>query len=326
MFRVLAVTLVILLLSELPRAGAAPPANIDEAETAQASQRARLPENPFSSSSSRNAISAVTTFAPPSPSDSDIGEQIILKEPNAYDAWSVYADSGFFWTSNARLLRESAASDTYFTTGINVNFLPYLGNNFFLDFSGQFRIYRYIENPDLDFNYTQGKAGLIYVIRELADTTLFINYQYDLLTSRGFLPNVDEAAQTYAAHTLAYGVRKAFIYSRGLSFYASYTGEFTLGGRPGFALTNAQSFLVGSQVGLTRFLNLDVYYRFTVYDFRQNNRIDVNNLIGGGITLVPVDWLSVQAITTLAFNHSNESFFSYFAATLGGSLSLSVKF
>jgi len=295
------------------------------AEQAQSPQRIRLGD-PFQSSQNSSRISSVTTFAPASPSDSDIGEQVILREPTTYDAWSIYADSGFFWTSNARLLRQSRESDTFFTSGINVNYLPYLGNNLFLEFGGQFRIYRYIENPELDFNYTQGRAGLVYVIRELGDLAVFVQYQYDLLTSRNFFPNSDGLAETYHDHTLAYGLRKAFIYSRGLSFYASYTGEFVLGGQPGFALTNAQSFLLGTQIGMTRMLDLDVYHRFTIFSYRQNNRIDLNNLLGAGLTFTPFDWLSVQATSSLVFNHSNESFFSYFAANLGGSLTLALKF
>jgi len=295
------------------------------AEQAQSPQRIRLGD-PFRGSQGSSRISSVTDFAPASPSDSDIGEQVILREPNTYDPWSVYADAGFFWTSNARLLRDSRDSDTFFTSGVNVNFLPYLGNNLFLEFSGEYRIYRYIENPDLDFNYTGARAGLIYVIRELGDLAVFLQYQYDLLTSRNFFPNSDGLAETYHDHTLAYGLRKAFIYSRGLSFYTSYTGEFALGGQPGFALTNSQSFLAGSQIGLTRMVDLDLFYRFTVFTYRQNGRIDVNNLLGGGLTLAPVDWFSIQASSSLIFNHSNESFFSYFAANLGGTVTLSLKF
>jgi hypothetical protein len=285
----------------------------------QAESRARITGGALTSGV-QAGISSSTAFAPASPADSDLGEQVLLEQPEGYKAFSVSTDASFFWTSNAQLLDESHQSDTFLTTGVGVTYLPHLGGNFFAEFSGDGRIYRYARNAGLDFNAFSLGAGLLYVFRELGDLTVHANYHYDLLTQRGFNREI------YHDHSLNAGLRKAFILSRAHLIYTAAGADFSLGGEPEYALSHSFFAMAGYQLGLTRWLKLDVYYRFAVQPYLQGSRTDVNQLVGYGLTAEITRWLSVQAAGNLAINSSNVDPYSYFAANLGGGISVLLNF
>ncbi len=267
-----------------------------------------------------SSLTSSEAFAPSSPADADIGEQVLLQPQQKYQPFSAWSNWNVFWTNNAELLNNSHSPDTVMSGTLGGSYLPSLGNNFFADFSAEQSIFRYATNSSLDFNSLQLKAGLIYVIRELGDLTLFTHYTYDLLTVRGF------NRQIYDDHTLSFGARKVFALNRANLFYSSFTADFALGGEPSYALRNEFALLAGYQLSLTRLVKIDLYYRAAAQDYRYSGRADFNQLIGGGVTLEVTKWLSVQAISTLGINISNESTYSYCAANLGGGIGLLVNF
>jgi hypothetical protein len=259
-------------------------------------------------------------FAPSSPADSDLGEQVLLQPAQTYQPFSAWTNWSAMWTNNAQLLNNSNSPDTVLTGTVGGSYLPHLGGNLFADFSAEQSIFRYANNGSLDFNSLQLKAGFVYVVRELGDLALFSHYTYDLLTVRGF------NRQIYADQTLSFGARKTFALNRANLLYSSFTADFALGGAPAYALRNEFSLLAGYQLSLTRNVKLDLYYRASAQDYRYSSRADFNQLIGGGLTLEVTKWLSVQAISSIGINTSTESTYSYFAANLGGGIGLMVNF
>ncbi|MDD5199321.1 MAG: hypothetical protein PHC88_05910 [Terrimicrobiaceae bacterium] len=288
-------------------------------QAVQAQQQAGLPQQ-VQGGVIRSSMTSAETFAPASPADSDIGEQVLLQPVEKYQPFSAWTNWSVFWTNNAQLLENSNSADTVLTGTVGGSYLPHLGNNLFADFSAEQSLFRYATDGSLDFNSLQLKAGLIYVIRQLDDLTLFTHYTYDLLTARGL------NRQIYADQMLSVGARKVFAISRAQLFYTSISADFTLGGEPNYALHNEFSWLAGYQLSLTRNVKLDLYYRAAAQDYRYVNRADFNQLIGGGVTLEITRWLSVQAVTTMAINRSTDGTFNYFAANLGGGIGLMVNF
>jgi hypothetical protein len=289
-------------------------------QAVQAQQQAELPQAVQGGLVSSSMTSA-QTFAPASPADSDIGEQILLQPEQKYQAFSAWTNWNVFWTSNAQLLDDTnGGSDTFLSGTVGGSWLPYLGNNLFADFSAEQSMFRYARNGSLDFNSLRLQAGFIYVVRQLDDLTLFTHYTYDLLTSRGL------ESQIYDDHVWTVGARKVWTLSRALLLYASANADFTLGGEPSYALRNEFSLLGGGQVSLTRNLKLDLYYRVAAQDYRYTSRADFNQLIGGGLTFEVTRWLSVQAMSTLGINNSTQSQYDYFAANLGGGVGIMVNF
>lgn len=266
------------------------------------------------------SMTATEAFAPASPADPDIGEQVILQPEQRYQAFSAWTNWNVFWTNNAELLDDTQGSDTFLSGTVGGAYLPHLGGNLFLDLSAEQGLYRYARNAGLDFESLQLRAGLVYVIRPLGDLSLFSHYVYDLLTSRGWDDEI------YSAHTWSTGARKVFSLNRANVFYASASVDFTLGGEPSYALRNEFAALLGYQLALTRHVKIDLYYRAAAQAYRYADRADFNQLIGGGVTFEVTRWLSVQALSTLGINRSTDEDYSYFAANLGGGVGVLVNF
>lgn len=288
-------------------------------QASQAQQQADIPQQ-VQSGLVTSSMTSSEAFAPASPADSDIGEQVLLQSAPKYQPFSAWTNWNVLWTNNAQLLDENHGSDTMMTGTVGGGYLPYLGNNLFADFSAEQSIYRYARNGSLDFNALQLKAGLIYVIRDLGDLTLFAHYTYDLLTARGF------NSQIFDDHTISVGTRKTFSLNRANLLYTSFTADFVLGGEPSYALRNEFSWLGGYQLSLTRNVKLDLYYRVSAQAYRYADRSDFNQLIGGGVTFEITKWLSIQAISTIGINRSTDETYNYFAANLGGGVGLLVNF
>lgn len=265
-------------------------------------------------------IGAADAFAPASPSDADIGEQVLLQPADSYEAFSAWTNWNYYWTSNAELLDDAQGADGFLTGTVGASFLPYFGANLFGEFSAEQSLFRYAKNTSLDFNSLSLTAGLIYVIRELGDLTVFGNYNYDLLTAS------DLESEIFHSHTLTAGVRKVFNLSRAHLLYTSVYADFVLAGQPAYALRNDYVWLSGYQVNLTRALRFDLYYQLSAQAYVDVDRADLNQLVGGGLSLAVTRWLSVQALTSLGINSSTDEYYSYFAANLGGGIGILVNF
>jgi hypothetical protein len=267
-----------------------------------------------------SAIGSVDSFAPGSTGDPDIGEQVLLQPASSYQAFSAWSNWNYFWTSNPDLLDDTAGSDGLLTGSVGGSWLPYLGHNLFAEFSVEQSIYRYARRTDLDFDALSLTAGLVYVIRDLDDLTLFTNYGYDLLTDQRW------SGEIFHSHTITTGARKVFAISRGQRIYSSLSADFVLAGQPDYALRHDFAWLSGYQANLTRNLKLDLYYQISAQAYPSAVRADLNQLIGGGLTLGITKWLSVQTTATLGINDSTEEYYDYFSANLGGGLGVLVNF
>jgi len=290
-------------------------------QSVQAQSQANLPQAVQGGLVS-SSLTSSETFAPASPADNDIGEQVLLQPAQKYQAFSAWTNWNVLWTNNAPLLNDTnkTGSDTFMSGAVGGGYMPYIGGNLFGDFSAEQTIFRYARNGSLDFNSLELKAGLVYVIRSLGDLTVFGNYTYDLLTDRGLNKEI------YSDNTLSIGVRKVFSLNRANLFYTAGTAQFSLGGEPTYALRNDFSIIVGYQATLTRITKLDLYYRVSAQDYTDSGRADFNQLIGGGLSFEITRWLSVQALSTIGINRSTESTYNYFAANLGGGIGILVNF
>ena len=286
----------------------------------QAGERQQITNESLGGGVRTNTLGGFSSFAPASPSDPDLGEQVLLQPAQQYQPFSIYTNWSGFWTSNPDLLDSSGGSDTFLVGTVGVNYLPYFGRNLFGEFTVQQSIYRYATNSDLDFNALTATAGLIYVIREWDDLTLFARYEYDLLTPSGYNEDL------FNDQSINFGLRKSWILNRAILAYGSLSADFSLGGQPDDALRNDFSALLGWQFGLTRVVKADIYYRASAQAYHADGRADFNQLIGGGLTFDVTRWLSVQTLSSIAINSSNDETYSYFAANLGGGISLMVTF
>jgi len=295
-------------------------ARSQSSQASQADERQQLTRETIGGGVRTNTLGGFFSFAPASPSDPDIGEQVLLQPAKQYEAFTVYTNWNAFWTSNPDLLDSTDGSDTFFVGTLGVNYLPYLGHNLFAEFTVNQSGYRYAKNGDLDFNALVLTAGLIYVVREWDDLAMYARYEYDLLTPRGF------TSELFSDQSINFGLRKSWILNRALLAYASAGADFSLGGQPDSALRNDFSMLIGLQLQVTRIVTADLYYRAAAQDYIEGDRADFNQLIGGGFSVDITKWMSVQTLSSIAINRSTDGEFNYFAANLGGGISLQVTF
>lgn len=282
-------------------------------------EAARNTRDTFSALNRIESFSPNDQFAPSSPADPDLGEQLLLTRQERYRPFSVGAGYATTWTSNAFYTPDSPSSDVFMSAFASAIVLPHLGGNFFFEGAASFTGYRYFRNPVLDFNSLNASAGIIKIFREFADVGLYARYEYTYL----FGTSGDNLLQE---HSLVTGVRKTFQFSRANALFLSAEADFVVGGDPGFALAHDFSLFGAHQIDWTRYIQTSLFYQMNVLAFLENDRADVRNSFGLSVAYKPLQWVSISASSWLGWNASNQSEFDYFVGNIGGGITASINF
>ncbi|MEO8205870.1 MAG: hypothetical protein ABI615_06785 [Chthoniobacterales bacterium] len=264
--------------------------------------------------------SSSSDYAPASPGDSDLGEQLLLTRKERYKPFRIYAELNEYWTNNAGLTQSNMLSDWLMVPQFGLNYTPQLTSNLFGDFSVRQQLFRYASNTQLNFNSTDMDAGLIYVVRQLGDLAVFGRYHFTLLT------DPEMSTSTYNQQTMKFGVQKPFILSRAHMVYVGSSAEVNIAGWPSYALKNNFDIFAGYQASLTRNINASLYYRIALFNYTQGGRDDLNQNIGMGLSWIINDWFSINTVASFAFNSSNTQNNSYWAFMAGSGVSGQIKF
>ncbi len=282
-------------------------------------EAARNTRNTFSALNRIESLTPNDQFAPSSPADPDLGEQLLLTRSDRYRPFSVGAGYATTWTSNAFYTPDSPSSDVFMSAFANAIVLPHLGGNFFFEGAASFTGYRYFRNPVLDFNALETSAGILKVFREFADLGLYARYEYSYLFGR-------DGGDLLQEHSLVTGLRKTFQFSRANALFLSAEADFVLGGEPGFALAHDFSLFAAHQIDWTRFIQTSFFYQMNVLAFLENDRADVRNSFGLSVGFKPLEWVNISASSWLGWNSSNQSEFDYFVGNIGGGITASINF
>lgn len=267
-----------------------------------------------------NALSTQSAFAPATPGDSDLGEQLILTRNERYRSLTLYGDAYEYFTSNAFLTRATPQSDFFTMLQAGAIWMPHLTGNLYGEASVRQQIYRYARFSELNFNSLDVGGGLVYVIRQLGDLSAFARYNFNLLT------NAEVSADTYHDQTVKFGLQKPFLLSRAHFVYTGISTEIVLEGDPGYALREKIGGYFGYQVSLTRNLKANAFYQIFYLPYLEDNRADWNHLISGSLTWDVFPWFSVNTVVSGIFNNSNQSAYQYSALNLGAGLTGQIKF
>ena len=125
-------------------------------------------------------------YAPASPGDSDIGQQLILKESPKNRWFRAYADAFGYWTNNAANTSVGEVDDWFWGGRIGFGFQPRIAKRLFADIDIQQQLFRYDEFDALDFESLDASAGLLYIVPRLADSVLFTQFNYNRITNDDF--------------------------------------------------------------------------------------------------------------------------------------------
>ena len=259
-------------------------------------------------------------FAPESPGDDDIGQQLILKEADRERWLNAQVDSFLFWADNPANLSKGGDEDVFWGSQISLGAQPRLAERLYLDAFVSQQLYRYSENSILDYEYLQASLGLIYLEPRLSDSIIFMQGQFGRTTGDNFGQGV---LNTFS---ILGGIQKTVLFDRRNSLYMNLMGDWDVASDID-NLDHAEYIAdLTYRFKIMRDLVLSASYRFTWFDYYNVDRSDGLNILGVYLTYSPYKWMNIYAGGTFNINDSNIDAFDYNATNLGGGLGIQIRF
>jgi len=259
-------------------------------------------------------------FAPASPGDDDIGQQLILKESPKNRWFSAMADAFGYWTDNPANLSEGGEDDFFWGGRVSLGAQPRLGKRLYGDAIVSQQIYRYDQFDFLDYEYLEASLGVIYVEPRLMDSIFFVQGYFNRMTGDNFGTDIVNSFSVRG------GVQKSFLIDRRNSLHINLMGDFDLD--TDVAALDRFEYIadVGYNFKIMRDLVLSASYRFTWFDYREVDRSDGLNLFGASLTWSPRKWVDVYVAGNFSVNESDVDVFDYEAASVGGGAGVRIRF
>ncbi len=258
--------------------------------------------------------------APSSPADPDLGEQRLLVPDSRYKSFTIFANASEFYTSNAQLTNGGTQGDWFTNLQFGAAWVPRIKGSLYGEVSALQQLYRYADFSNLSFNSLDLGGGLIYVLRDLEDLTLFARYNYNLLT------NASADDSIFYQQTIRLGLQKPFTFSRAHSATLGFITDLNLDGWPDYAVRNRFALMAGYQAYLTRRLQLNLFYQLAYFPFVETSRRDWNQILSGGLTYNISPRFSINASVSASFNDSNQNYYTYNVLNTGAGISANFKF
>lgn len=300
--------------------------SVSRADTAQRTQAATSTLSEDINLSQRG-LDEENAFAPRSDGDDDLGQQVILKETPKQRPFRFSSDAYLFWTDNARHEKKDGVEDTFFGWRVAAEWEPRITNRLYGDVGISQDWFRYDKLESLDFEALEVTAGFYYVMPELADSVLFLQYQYQWLTHG--------SEELLSSHSIRFGVQKVFLLDRRNSLHFSLAGDWDVDSSVDSIERDEYSAELAWRFKLMPNLVLGLGYRYTCLDYRNKDpfaldrdqqRTDNLHELAFNISYTPTSWLEIYAGCTYAFNRSTVSSQNYDAGNAGGGLGVRIKF
>lgn len=259
-------------------------------------------------------------FAPASPGDSDIGQQLILKEVPKNRWFRAYADAFAYWTNNAANTASGEVSDWFWGGRIGAGYQPRIASRWFLDFDLSQQLYRYDQYEVLDFESLEATASVIYIEPRLSNLLFFAGIHFNRIT------NDDWSGDLVNSFSIRAGVQKIFLINRRHSIHVSLMGDWDVS--TDLDVIDRHEYIgdIAWRLKIMRDLILTTSYRFTWFDYKQIDRADALSLAGVSLSWMPRKWLELYLSSTFSFNQSDIDFYDYESTSLGGGVGVKIRF
>jgi hypothetical protein len=259
-------------------------------------------------------------FAPESPGDDDIGQQLILKDSEKERWLNAQANTFAFFTDNPANLSDGGEDDVFWASQISLGAQPRLTDRLYLDTFISQQIYRYDKFDLLDYEYLQASLGVIYLEPRLWDSILFAQGQFGRTTSDNFGQDV------LNSFSLLAGIQKTLVFDRRNSLYMNLMGDWDVDSDVN-ELEHAEYIVDFSyRFKIMRDLVASASYRFTWFDYYNVDRSDALNLMGVYLNWSPRKWVNMYVGAVFNINESNVDVFDYSANNLGGGVGVQIRF
>lgn len=243
-------------------------------------------------------------FAPPTPGDNDLGQQLILKSRNQIQPWTAYLGTDLTRTSNVGLSENNASHDLIWRSAAGVSFSPRLSDRFIGNFSISQDVFRYDRFNEFNFESLNVGAGVSTRVPFLRGVGATVEFNYNRLTSDGY------GSELFSEKTVEFTLYRNFILSRAHYFYA-LAGVQLGWADPEEASRDEFSALLGYHVRVARNFEVDLFYRAAYYYYTDASRDDVNQTVQLNARYNLTKWLAVNAGLSTIFNSSDRVGFDY---------------
>jgi hypothetical protein len=266
-------------------------------------------------------LSMENAFAPASPGDEDIGQQLILKRNEKTYPFSAWLDSSIYWTDNAANVHEGNIEDWFYVGGVNLGWQQRLGSRYYADaYLGQ-HWYRYDELGELDYESGEASLGALVVLPELASSIFHVHYYYQRITQ-----GIGDDA-IYETHNIRVGLQKTFLIDRVNSVNVSLLSSFALDTDPEILQRHEHSLFLGYNYKIMQDWTISLSYRLAYYDyFNFEDRQDWYHNFGAALTWRPCENFEMSLGYYFTVNESDLEVFSYESHLAGPTLAVKFKF
>lgn len=254
-------------------------------------------------------------------------EEVDYRKSN-WEPWKITLSGDVHYYDNIRsidLLAPTLAGvlsdedDFVFRSGLAVQYTPLITENLFFDTTISQDFYRFDKLNQLDFDYTSGDVGLIYVIQSLRDLQLFARYRYEHLESGTF------SGKIYGNHSAEIGAQQVYRFAPGHSVFGAVKAQLSLDASPDISQFDEYSLNAGYKWESDPFA-VSFLYRLAYSDFDGLDRADYNHVLMLRGEYHLRDWITFMADTSFTSNVSDLKAFSYDTYGVGVGLSMQMTF
>jgi len=270
--------------------------------------------------SAQQGLEDENDFAPESPGDGDIGQQLILKDSERERWLSAQMDTFMFWSDNPANLSKGKEEDVFWGSQINVGAQPRLGERLYADAFINQQVYRYDKNDLLDYEYLQAGLGLVYLEPRLWNSILFSQFHYGRTT------NDDFRQEILNSYSFIAGIQKTILIDRSNSIYMNLMADWDIDADVDQFAKSEYIADLSYRYKIMRDLVFSASYRFTWYDYQDVDRSDTMNTLGAYLTWMPKKWLNVYVGSSYNHNESNVDAFDYQTTNIGGGVGIHFRF
>jgi hypothetical protein len=257
----------------------------------------------------------------PTPNDSDLGEQQILKRVEEYEPFTVSVGAPFYWTSNVALTNSGEQSDFIVAPAAAVFYEPRIARTLFGLIGVREQLFYYDRFDGFDFGSFDFEIGLRYLLPQCHNLLLRVEYDYNRLTTK------DSFDDFFSNHAIIASAEVPFRFGRAQQVSLGASANINAAGDPEPPRRNDYEVYAGYSANLSRALSVSAVGRFVVRDYyHQNSRVDVSEILALGANYRVTKFLTAGAVATFAASQSNHSVFDYEVANVGGVVSLWIKF
>jgi len=258
-------------------------------------------------------------YAAPSANDSDLGVQAILKRQEEYRAFTFSASLPYYWTSNVALTRTGEVSDGVLAPAFTFAYQPRLMKTLYGEFISSQQLFYYDRLGSFNFTSFDAIAGVVYYLPKYQNLTLRLRYDYNRLTT-------DEFVEFFANHSIIASADMTFRVGPAMQVNVGVLANVSVAADPSAPQRSDFELYAAYHLQLSRSFSVDAVGCVLLKDYYHGDRTDFSELLALTADYRVRDWLTLSAVSTFAWNQSNQSMFDYHVVNLGGALALTVKF